>query len=176
MIPVSHRQDSFLIHGFVTAASSTHSQASVFNAWQEVSVLGFWIRYLLKWCLPPLKLLTVASLNASLSSWKIEQILPLKATSEGSLEGDSVKEVFQRHFGKQALFSLWLLLVGVCKTFMPWGDPAYLTLGSCEGLRGSRIRHRGRADGCPVLGTGISGNKQETEGVSPVIITCLLLF
>lgn len=40
MLPASHRGDSFLIHGFVKAGSSTLSQASVFNAWQEVSAAG----------------------------------------------------------------------------------------------------------------------------------------
>lgn len=40
MLPVSHRGDSFLIHGFVKAGSSTLSQASVSNAWQEASAAG----------------------------------------------------------------------------------------------------------------------------------------
>lgn len=30
---------------------------------------------------------------------------------------------------------------------------------SCEGLGQDQIRYRGRVDGCPVLGTGISGKR-----------------
>lgn len=67
-----------------------------------------WISCLLKWCLPPLKLLTVASLNSNLSSWKIEKTLPLKAVPEG---GSWIESGFSKALWEASTLSLWLLMV-----------------------------------------------------------------